>query len=439
VGGGSRRTIAAVEGPDPARAAYLDYLARCEQAFNPFAPIELPEFFAGRVKHIEKLQAELSAPGRQVAIYGERGVGKTSLAQLAYFFVGRDEERTHLVRCQKSSTFDTIFADVLASAGLEVLLDGVGSEAERHGSVGFTSVGIGGTRRVRRTFRKVNAGRQIGPRLLLGQFAEREGLVIIDEYDRVADPQTHTRMAELIKQFSDARSRCKIILVGVAETLSQLIGEHESLSRSLAQIELDRMSDDELGDIIAKGQGHLHLAFKPSVKQRIIRLADGFPYFVHLIGRHSARAAGRELLQDPTATMVAGDEEYAEGLQEALENAEHTLAEQYEQAIVTTRRPSGKFMLILWAMALADARHVQVQDIAKNAGFFGETDVKAASFSWNLGELSSERRGQVITKVREGYYKFTNPLMRPYIRSIMELENVLYRGKQWDFPFMHGA
>ena len=86
-----------MDAPNSGRAVYLDYLARCDQAFHPYAPIELPEFFAGRIRHIEKLDAEVAAPGRQVAIYGERGVGKTSLARLAYFFLGREEERTHFV------------------------------------------------------------------------------------------------------------------------------------------------------------------------------------------------------------------------------------------------------------------------------------------------------------------------------------------------------
>ena len=65
------------------REPYLDYLARCDQAFRPFAPIELPDFFKGRREDVELLRSELRTPGRQVAIYGERGVGKTSLAMLA--------------------------------------------------------------------------------------------------------------------------------------------------------------------------------------------------------------------------------------------------------------------------------------------------------------------------------------------------------------------
>jgi Cdc6-like AAA superfamily ATPase len=426
-----------MDAPDAARAVYLDYLARCEQAFRPFAPIDLPEFFAGRIDYIRRLDAEIGAPGRHVALFGERGVGKTSLARLAYFFVRRDENDTHFVRCERTSTFDSIFTDVLANAGIEVILNGVETEREHQGSIGIGSaLGLGGARRLHRTYKRITAGPQITARLLLESLGGRDGLVVIDEYDRVGDPGTHTRLAELIKHFSDAAARTKIIVVGVAESVSQLIREHASLSRSLARLRLDRMKDEELGDIIDKGADYVQARFKGDVRHKIIRLADGFPYFVHLIGRHAARMAGRQLQHDRAAPVVVADEEYAAGLQGALANAEPTLIEQYEQATITTRRPSEKFALVLWGMALTDVRDVQVQDIAKHMSFFLGEEVKAASFSWNLAELVSEKRGHILTKLREGFYKFTNPLMRPYIRSVMELENVLYRGRQWQFPFM---
>ncbi|UCE61506.1 MAG: ATP-binding protein [Phycisphaerales bacterium] len=427
---------------DRKRQRYLEFLARCDQAFRPYAPIDLPEFFAGRTEHVRRLEGEIRAPGRQVALYGERGVGKTSLAKLAYFFLRRDEDRTHFVRCERSSTFDTIFRDVLASAGVEVVLNGVESEAERHGALGLSSVasvGIGRSRRVRRSFRRIVGEPQITPRMLLEQFSASEGLIIIDEYDRVRDEECHARMAELLKQFSDADSTTKIMLVDVADTLSQLIGEHKSLTRSLAQVKLDRMSKEELGDIIHKGKEHLGATIKNTVSHRIARLADGFPYFVHLICRHAAYVAADQLGEGAANQVVIAEDEYVQGLAGALSNAEHTLSEQYAQAVITTRKPSEKFMLVLWAMALSEEREVQVKDIAKNMTLFVGEERKPATFSWNLGELSGENRGNVLTKVREGYYKFTNPLMRPYVRSLMELENALYHGQQWEFPFMSGT
>ncbi len=426
---------------DPKRAAYINFLAKCDQAYRPFSPIDLPEFFAGRIEHIRRLEAEIGAPGRHVALYGERGVGKTSLAKLAYFFLRRNEEQTHFVRCEKSSTFDTIFRDALASAGVEVMLNGLESEGERHGTLGLGPIGIRGTRRVHRTFRRIVADQQITNRVLLDQFAPSDGLIIVDEYDRVTDAATHTRMAELLKHFSDAASTTKIMLVGVADTLSQLIGEHESISRSVAQIKLDRMSSEELGEVVSKGVQHLEATIKSGIATRIVRLADGFPYFVHLICRHAARVAANQILESGNTGVVISEDEYAEGLGGALSNAEHSLRESYAQATITTRRPSEKFMLVLWSVALSDERDVQVKDMAKNMAFFTGTgtEPKPGSFNWNLGELSGDNRGNILAKVREGYYKFTNPLMRPYIRSVMELENIVYHGKQWEFPFMKGA
>lgn len=422
---------------NPERRGYLEFLGRCDQAFTPFAPIELPDFFAGRLKHLERLQSEVDAPGRQVALFGERGVGKTSLAKLAYFFLGREEEHSHFVRCERSSTFDAIFSAVLASAGIEVVLNGMESEGDREGRIGMGPLMLGGMRRIRKTFRRLSVDRRIEPRLLLEHLGRHKGLVIIDEYDRVEEPETHTRVAELIKHFSDARAETKILLVGVAESLSQLLSEHESLSRSLAQIRLDRMSEDELQDIVERGEKYSGAVFKEPIRKRIVRLADGFPYFVHLLCRHACKIAGSVLLKNPKATVVIAEEEYRNGLAGAIVDAEHTLAEQYEQAIVTTRRKSEKFELVLWAMALSETKDVQVQDIAQNVAFFtGEGAKLPSTFSWNLGELVSSRRSRILTKVREGYYKFTNPLMRPYIRFVLEQENILVRGGQWEFPFM---
>ena len=324
---------------------YLDYLARCRQVFTPFAPIELPDFFAGRAHVIEDIRGELQAPGRQVAIYGERGVGKTSLALLLYFFAGYGDEHVHISRCREETTFDDICQSALTSAGHMLAVNGARTESARTGEGHLGGVGGGLSRSTSVTWRAIRDAQSVTPARMLEAFQRVRKLLIIDEFDRVQDTQTKTRMAEMIKHFSDARSETKIVIVGVAETLSALIGEHESLSRSLAQIGLKRMDEPELADIIQRGSQRMGMAFDRNVAFRIVRLADGFPHFVHLICLYASLYAGDDLREDERRRPHVGEREYHLGLKSAIEKSEHSLQTAHETAVVTTRRKSDIYEL----------------------------------------------------------------------------------------------
>lgn len=425
-----------MDGREANPSAYLDYVARCRQAFTPFAPIELPDFFAGRAHVIEDIRGELEAPGRQVAIYGERGVGKTSLALLLYFFAGYDDNRVHIFRCQGETTFDDICRHLLIDAGQLLGINGAqietGSGAE--GRLGPLSGSV--ARRTTVSYRPVRDSQTITLSRMLDAFRPPRALLIIDEFDRVKDARTKTRMAEMIKHFSDARSETKIVIVGVAETLNELIGQHESLSRSLAQIRLVRMDEPELRDIITRGSQRTDATFDAPVVRKIVCLADGFPHFVHLLSLYASLYAGEPLRSDDGSRAHVGDREYHLGLKGAIAKSEHTLQETYESAIVTTRRKSDIYELTLRAAALSEQRDVQVRELAGHASYLTGTKLRPEKFSNPLGQLIKPERGRILTKVRDGYYKFTNPLVRPYVRLLLEFDNLTHHDGQIEFPFM---
>ena len=133
-----------------------------------------------------------------------------------------------------------------------------------------------------------------------------------------------------------------------------------------------------------------------------------------------------------------GDREYHLGLKSAISKSEHSLQEAYESAVVTTRRKSDIYERTLHAMALSDERDVQVRKLAENASYLSEKRLKfrPEAFSSALGKLVSDQRGRVLTKVRTGFYKFTNPLVRPYIRCLLEFDNLTHHRGQMEFPFM---
>src|ERR1700682_1156763 len=60
--------------------------------FTPGTPVNRLAMLAGRIKQIDKVLEAVFSPGQHAAIYGERGVGKSSLANLIYdiiFQIGR--------------------------------------------------------------------------------------------------------------------------------------------------------------------------------------------------------------------------------------------------------------------------------------------------------------------------------------------------------------
>ena len=50
---------------------------------SPALPIQSVEYLQGRTRELDRIDKALFAPGRHIFIYGDRGVGKSSLAATA--------------------------------------------------------------------------------------------------------------------------------------------------------------------------------------------------------------------------------------------------------------------------------------------------------------------------------------------------------------------
>ena len=89
----------------------------------------------------------------------------------------------------------------------------------------------------------------------------------------------------------------KFCIVGVAKDIQDLMKEHESADRLFAGtiIALDPMSGNELKEIIsiAETAAAGYFTFSDDARNRLVQLAQGHPYLVHLIGKVALRDAYR--------------------------------------------------------------------------------------------------------------------------------------------------
>ncbi|QDS98510.1 hypothetical protein HG15A2_17900 [Adhaeretor mobilis] len=75
-------------------------------------------------------------------------------------------------------------------------------------------------------------------------------------------------------------------------------------------------------------------------------------------------------------------------------------------------------------------------DIALNINKLYGSSIRKESLSYNLGQLVRAERNQVLSKPTTGYYRFRDPMLRAYIRMMLDLENYRDHSGQMHLPFM---
>lgn len=350
--------------------------------FTPSAPIDQRALFRGRLEQVLQVTSALVEPGRHVVLYGERGVGKTSLANVLADFLHAPHGSVRVARfnCNTQDNFRTIWQ----KAFREMRVDAPREWQERSPDPDDVRWALGDLPR---------------------------SIIVMDEFDRVEDDDALSLMADTIKSLSDHNTLTKVVIVGVADSLEQLVGEHASVQRAVEEVQMPRMDDSESSAIIDDGLANVSMTATGTSRRRIARLSEGLPHYVHLLALHAARTA-----IDSNRTVVEPDD-----VEIAIDKAiqKHSLLSEYQHAI-DSAYPGNLFSRVLAACALADKNRL---------GFFSAGAVRLPmsritgrpyeipAYAPHLKAFTEIDRGSVLDKSgipRKFLYRFRNPLMQPF-------------------------
>lgn len=78
---------------------------RLKGVFTPAQPIARAQRLHGRDQKLVLIDRALHSPGKHIFVYGDRGVGKTSLAKTAATIHAKDEASFAFVVCDQATTF----------------------------------------------------------------------------------------------------------------------------------------------------------------------------------------------------------------------------------------------------------------------------------------------------------------------------------------------
>lgn len=377
--------------------------------FTPSKPIEAYTHLKGRDDEVEHILRTLTTAGQHCMIYGERGIGKSSLA-LSTLEGGRKTEiftqPFFIKRCDNK----TKFKDIIQKPVIHLDEDYVSQKKEV-----TTKAGIG--LNLLKLFR---ADITVEEKIIIEKedltaskvcqaFNDLDGILLIDEFD-VVDIGVKHEVAELIKQLSDSDSKLKILLVGIASDGASLIAGHPSVNRCLHEIKLSRIEDAYLHEIITTGEKGLGIEFDEDVKNKIVEISNGFPYFTHLISKESAEVALSE------SKIKIDQETLTRSLAKAVINTEGQLKRAYDNAVTSSR--TSVYPSILYAATKFPNNQFTIQEWIAQIKEDTGTQYTNYAMSNYIGRFIRDDKGKIITKAARGVYTITDPRMPSYIRMI---------------------
>ncbi len=79
------------------------------RVFTPTSPVDEKSLFAGRNEQIRSIIDVINQKGQHAIVYGERGVGKTSLVNVLSAFLGMPNVMAPRVNCDSTDTYKTVW------------------------------------------------------------------------------------------------------------------------------------------------------------------------------------------------------------------------------------------------------------------------------------------------------------------------------------------
>ncbi|MBW4620624.1 MAG: ATP-binding protein [Cyanosarcina radialis HA8281-LM2] len=372
----------------PSSPEQLQRYLKAAQVFTPSAPIDSQELFAGRLEQISQVINAVAQKGQHVILYGERGVGKTSLAnvisQIMQSF-SEQEVRSAIVNCDGIDDFTSLWQKIFRE--FDSLREYANAPPEE---INPESI---------RYILQRNLGKTI---------------IVIDELDRIGgSPVTTELLADTIKTLSDHLVDTTLILVGVADSVNELIAEHRSIERSLVQVQMPRMSAIESYELLDKRLNLVKMTIEDLVREYIAFLSQGLPSYTHLLALYASQ---RAIIRNSDSIEIS---DLNIAIQMAVEKAYQSIITAYHQATSSSRETIYAQVLLACALARKD-----------NLGFFAPPDVvrpmylimkkkyRTTGFARHLNDFCEEKRGSVLCKrgsERNYRFRFINPMMQPYV------------------------
>ncbi len=289
--------------------------AKLLSAYTPARPVVDRRMFAGRTGIMQTLIHAIEEQRLHVVIYGERGVGKSSLLHLVSQAAKEASYLVAYIDCGQRSEFDETFRALASHIPLmfHSAYGPTAAESER----GHTLASLLGPD-------PMTVGTAVEA---LAKIEGTRVLLILDDFDHTGSEDFRYKIAELLKSLSDQAVHVQALIAGVPAELAKLVGHVPSLHRNVLAMQVPRMVAGEIRDLIRKGEAATDVHFEEEAVHATIVACAGSPYLAKLLSYRAALAA----VEDGRRSIDADDVDAS--IQVAIDELRKTVPRQAQLQI----------------------------------------------------------------------------------------------------------
>lgn len=418
----------------PAQMDRTEFGVTLNRLVSPARPIQTIEQLEGRTKEISRIEKALFADGRHVFIYGDRGVGKSSLAATAANLCQSADAPYIDVSCSVDATFKSIVANIGYQAVSSSRLRSTKTTKHVGFEYRFLKAGISSETTMHNLHEAIHSVADAGEVLREAAAIHSERpIVVLDEFDRLSNEADKVLFSDLLKYVGDKKIGITFFFTGVGKTLEKLLGAHPSAIRQLETIELPKLSWNARWDIARKVANSFGLEIDDQTCVRLAAVSDGYPYYVHLL----TEKLMWHIYELPSVVTTIEREHYVAALNDAIDSINAELRRPYEMAV---SQRSDSYEEVLWATAdsdyfdrTGDDFFTSYQYVMKQRDPFGERTLDKAKVKSIIQKLKSAPCGEVLVNSRfnrRGWYSYKEPVLRGYVRMQAEAHGVELIGEK---------
>src|SRR6266404_83585 len=396
---------------------------------TPSDSIKTPERLFGREKTLTTIDRAFSSPGRQIFVYGDRGVGKTSLALTTAYLHTGIENLPIYVMCGKTNNFGQTIqaighALIPVEERLEKVASGGGFNLTLPGGLGGVGMSDG-----TKTASNIAAPQSLNEALDIIRYvaAKRKSttIIIVDELERIDSTAEREKFAEFIRNIPELNADVRFIFCGIMHDVTELLQSHASAGRILETIELKRLDYLDQWKILTVVAAKLNVEIQEEALIRIGQVSDGFPHYVHLIGE----CLFWSMFDDEEEVTTSGPVHFKTAITGALQRTEAALRASYEKATHKTRN-TADYEEALWALADSTSDKRQISEIY-DASYkwimlkrIGRELLTREQLNQRYLSMRKDSHSRIVAGFGSGWFAFRENIMRGYVRLRAEAQGI---------------